>query len=315
MDRPIGVVTVTFNSDGVIRPFMDSLLKQGHKDFRLYVVDNASSDGTLRSVAEYRDPRTVVIANQENVGVAEGNNIGIRAALKDGCESVLLINNDTVFGSDLISGLRNALVEHKCEMVVPKMLFFDEPDRIWCAGGEFSHWRGTARHFGFCEADDGRFDELQVVEYSPTCCVLIKRAVFDKVGLMDANYFAYFDDTDFCLRAYRAGITMFYIPGLRLFHKVSSLVGRKSETALRLLTRNHVYHVLKNYNLWMRPYYLTVCQVHALGRSLFGSARPKAFLVAERAFWEGLLAYRSRSSGRTYNLREPSSMRREVPSS
>lgn len=296
----IGVVTVTFNSEGVIRPFMDSLLKQDYGDFRLYVVDNASSDETLRAVGEYRDSRIVVIANRENVGVAEGNNIGIRAALDDGCAEVLLLNNDTVFGPDLFTKLQDGLREHQCDMIVPKILFYDEPDKIWCAGGEFRHWRGTARHFGFCEKDDGSFDQERRVDYCPTCCMLIKREVFERVGLMDANYFAYFDDTDFCLRAYRASLTMFYIPGAQLLHKVSSLIGSKSETALRLLTRNHVYYVLKSYDLWKAAYYLPVCQAHALGRSLFSKTKAKALFITERAFWEGLFAYSARGPSSEY---------------
>lgn len=292
MDRPIGVVTVTFNSDGVIRPFMDSLLKQGHKDFRLYVVDNASSDGTLRSVAEYRDPRIVVIANRENVGVAEGNNIGIRAALKDGCESVLLINNDTVFGSDLISRLSGALAEHNCEMVVPKVLFFDEPDRIWCAGGEFSRWRGTARHFGLGERDDGRFDEPRVVEYSPTCCMLIRDEVFRRIGLMDPNYFVYFDDTDFCWRAHKRGVRLVYAPAVRLLHRVSSLVGgRESEIAIRYGARNRLYYLLKTQSLIQNLICAPAYQIYLVWRYLVVRRSMKAFRVAQKGLRDGIALY------------------------
>ncbi|PYV68331.1 MAG: glycosyltransferase family 2 protein, partial [Acidobacteria bacterium] len=111
MDKPklIGVVTVTYNSGTVIRDFLDSMLKQSHTDFVLYVVDNASSDDTVAIVATYRDPRVLTIRNSENLGVAEGNNVGIRAALRDGFASVLLINNDTIFDCDVISKLFNGL--------------------------------------------------------------------------------------------------------------------------------------------------------------------------------------------------------------
>jgi GT2 family glycosyltransferase len=91
----IGIVTVTFNSASVIEGFMDSVLKQTGAKFILYVIDNASSDDTLNRLSEYQDPRIVVIPNQINVGVAEGNNIGIRAALNRGCTFVLFLNNET----------------------------------------------------------------------------------------------------------------------------------------------------------------------------------------------------------------------------
>src|SRR5258708_16528570 len=149
----IGVVTVTFNSGTVIHDFMNSVLKQSHAEFLLYVVDNVSCDDTLKALAEYQGPKLVVIANQVNVGVAEGNNIGIRAALKDGCSSVLLVNNDTVFDCDLLSKLVAGLSEYECGMIVPKILYFNEPEKIWCAGGYFSRYRGSARHFGFDRKD------------------------------------------------------------------------------------------------------------------------------------------------------------------
>jgi GT2 family glycosyltransferase len=285
----VGAVTVTFNSEAVIGPFMDSMLKQDYRDFRLYVIDNASSDGTLRAIAEYRDPRMVVIANRENVGVAEGNNKGIRAALADGCDAVLLINNDTVFGPDLISGLFAALAEHECEMVVPKILFYDEPDKIWCAGGYLSWVRGSARHFGFGRKDDGRFDHAQQVNYNPTCCMLIKREVFERVGLIDANYFVYFDDTDFCLRAYRAGVRLFYVPEARLLHKVGHLTGgSESLFTIRYSTRNHVYYLLKHFPTWQAWALLLAFQGHITFKYLLLRRSTDIFFMAERAFREGL---------------------------
>jgi len=296
MDKPklIGVVTVTYNSGTVIRDFLDSMLKQSHTDFVLYVVDNASSDDTVAIVATYRDPRVLTIRNSENLGVAEGNNVGIRAALRDGFASVLLINNDTIFDCDVISKLFNELGKHHCDMIVPKILYFDPSDKVWCAGGAFSPLRGAARHFGFGQKDDGRFDQVREVHYSPTCCMLIKREVFERIGLMDAKYFVYFDDIDFCLRARRAGMKLVYLPAARVYHKVSSLIGHRSDLALRYFTRNHVYYVMKNFQLWTILYYLPVCQVHILRRCLRAKKKAKAFLVAERAFWEGLMLFYSR---------------------
>lgn len=285
--KPVGVVTVTYNSGTVIRDFVASLLKQSHTNFILYAVDNASSDETLGLLADYRDPRVLIIPNSENLGVAEGNNIGIRAALRDGCASVLLINNDTVIDSDVISRLLNGLEQYHCDMIVPKILYFDPSDTVWCAGGAFSPLRGAARHFGFGQKDDGKFDQPREVQYSPTCCMLIKKGVFERIGLMDAKYFVYFDDTDFCLRARRAGMKLVYLPTARVYHKVSSLIGHRSDLHLRYFTRNHVYYVMKNFRPWMILYYLPICQAHVFRRCLIAKNKAQAFFLAEKAFWEG----------------------------
>ena len=292
---PVGIVTVTFNSAGVISGFMESLLKQTHSDFILYIIDNASFDQTLQKVAEYSDSRIVLMRNATNVGVAEGNNIGIREALKDGCTSVLLINNDTVFDSQLLGTLTNAFARYGCGMVVPKILYFDDPKRIWCAGGYFIRLRGSARHFGHRRRDSGAFDQPRLVEYAPTCCMLIARDVFTRIGLMDANYFAYFDDTDFCYRANEAGITLLYLPSARLLHKVSSLTGDGSDFTNRYAVRNHIYYCLKHFPKWKLVLFFPAYQLHLFSKFLVLCRKPQTFLMAERAFWEGIRLFRSRA--------------------
>jgi GT2 family glycosyltransferase len=297
MDKraPVGVVTVTFNSASVISGFMDSLLKQTHTEFILYVIDNASTDETLTQLSEYDDARLVIVPNKNNAGVAEGNNIGIRAALRDGCTSVLLINNDTVFDSNLLSKLVEGVQHHQCDMLVPKILYFDDPETIWCAGGYFSRIRRSARHFGHGQKDKGRFDRPRLIDYSPTCCMLIRAEVFERIGLMDANYFVYFDDTDFCYRAYRAGVKLFYLPTARMLHKVGSLTGGESDFYYSYTIRNHVYYILKHFPRWQILFYFPAYQLHILAKFILLLRKPRTFLLAERAFWAGISLFYSRS--------------------
>jgi len=290
----VGVVTVTHNSASVIRGFMDSLLKQTHTELILYVVDNASSDETLRLLSEYQHAKMVLIPNTANLGVAEGNNIGIRAAMKEGCSFVLLINNDTVFAIDLVAKLLEGLNQHRSEMIIPKILYFDQPERIWCAGGTFSWIRGSARHWGLDQKDNQSFDQPREVSYGPTCCMLIKCEVFEQIGLMDPAYFVYFDDTDFCRRAYRAGIRLFYLPSARLLHKVSSLTGSQSDFTIRHLVRNHVYYLLKNFPPWQTMIYLPAFQVKIVARYLFAPTKLRVFVVTEKGFFEGISMFRNR---------------------
>lgn len=291
----VGLVTVTFNSGKVIRGFMDSVLRQSHGEFLLYVVDNASSDESLKLLSEYKDSRITLIPNQINVGVAEGNNIGIRAAFKDGCTSVLLVNNDTEFESELVAKLLAGFATFQCDMIVPKILYFDQPDRIWCAGGSLSQVRGTARHLGWNQKDDGSFDTARAVNYGPTCCMLIKSEVFSRVGLMDANYFAYFDDTDFCQRAYQEGISLYYLPSARLLHKVGSLTGGvESEFSTRYGVRNRVYYLLKSYPYWQSLICVPLYEVYILFKYIIVQHRMKSFWIAQKAFWEGICLSASR---------------------
>jgi GT2 family glycosyltransferase len=300
----VGIVTVTYNSTRVLHDFLVSILKQRYQDFALYVIDNASSDKTVQRLREYHDPRIVLIQNSVNAGVAAGNNIGIRAALKDGCDFVLLINNDTVFDSDLLLKLTEGLEEHKCDIIVPKISFYDNPDTIWYGGGYFNRLRACGNHFGLGQRDEGQFDVARRVSYSPTCCMLIRCEVFQRIGFMDASYFLYFDDTDFCLRAYRSGIKLFYLPLARVLHKESSLTGGYSEFTIRYITRNHMYYLLKHYLWWQVCFYGLLFYLYLPAKYLFLLRRPRIYWVAQKAYWEGISLFVS-NLGRIERKVEP----------
>lgn len=122
MDK-IGVVTVTFNSEEVIEDFLKSLLAQTYEMFSLYVIDNSSTDLTLNKLEKWDDCRINVMKNTANLGVAAGNNQGIKLALEEGCDSILLINNDTVFEKTLLSKLLEVIKQNNCSIATPKMMY------------------------------------------------------------------------------------------------------------------------------------------------------------------------------------------------
>ncbi len=297
----VGIITVTFNSVAVIRDFLNSVLTQTYDEFRLYIVDNASSDATLEKVAEYGDARIVTIRNPVNAGAAEGNNIGIKAALRDDCEHIMLVNNDTVLEPELLGQLLTGMKRYEVDIAVPKILYFDEPDRIWSAGGYFSSIRGSARHFGSDRKDNGKFDDCRTIEYAPTTCMLLRRDVFDRVGFLDPNYFAYFEDTDFCHRAREKRVKLFYIATARLLHKVSSLTGRDSDFTICYSIRNHLYYMMKNFPVWQRLYYLPALQFHLIAKFLVMRCDLRAWRLTEKAFFDGISLYNaSRSSNKPF---------------
>jgi GT2 family glycosyltransferase len=288
--QKIGVVTVAYNSDRVIDGFLTSLLRQTHSDFILYIVDNASSDGTLAKVAAYDDSRIHVLANPENLGAAEGNNQGISAALGAGCDAVLLINNDTEFDPSLLDQLASAIEKHACDMVAPKILFHDNQQTIWSAGGGLSRWKCYAPFlYGHLEVDRGQYDEPRKLENAPTTCLLMRKEVFQRVGLLDSKYFAYWEDVDFCYRANRAGLRIMYLPSARLLHKAHSLTGGLlSDFMMRYTTRNRVYFMLKHFGPWWCLYYVPAYQVYLVLQLMLRKVGWPRFWLREKALVEGL---------------------------
>ena len=291
----IGVDTVSYNSADVLPGFLDSMMKQAHSEFLLFAVDNSSSDSTLTILRQCSDPRLRVIANLENRGVAAGNNQGIRAALEAGCNSVMLLNNDTEFDCDFLSLLGGGLERNDVDMVCPKIMYFDQPDRIWAAGGAFRPWLAYGiKHLGEGEIDRGQFNQAKLVTYVPTCCVLIRKEVFEKVGLMDERYFVYVDDVDFMYRALNLGIRLMYIPEAKLLHKVGSLTGGvESPFAARFCTRNRVYFLLRHFGILRALPILVLYQAHFIAGLLYGRFNLSSLAIKEKATWEGFTMWKN----------------------
>jgi GT2 family glycosyltransferase len=259
--KKVGIVTITYNSAQVILPFMRSVLDQTHAEFTLYIIDNISKDNTLELVRTFKDTRIVIISNKKNVGVAAGNNQGIRRALADQCELILLLNNDVEFEESLLEKLVGQLDEQGCSLVAPKMMYHPETHLIWWAGTKFHRVNGCmTKHIGIQEEDHGQYDKVEPMDYAPTCCVLMKKEVIEDIGLMDEKYFAYYDDTDFFYRIYVQGKhKLVYYPFARFYHKVGGLSKMKEGGArkfkfndfyIHLNTRNHVYYLRKQGNFW-----------------------------------------------------------------
>ena len=290
----IGVVTVTYNSSKVIEDFMTSILSQTHVNFTLYIIDNSSSDETLEKLSKYNDQRIVIIKNKDNLGVAAGNNQGISASIKSNCEYIILINNDTEFDSQLIEMMLKGLDNYSCDIIVPKIMYHDNPKIIWSAGGYFRPWAAClCAHYGIGALDYGQYDNVRRIEYAPTCCMLIKKTVFDTIGLMDEKYFVYYDDSEFCFRAMKLEISMFYLPTVVLLHKVSSLTGGQKTTSERSdftvhhLTRGLVYSIKKHQGIASAPFIFFYAAFLFL-KFLIGKESLKVFQVKKKAFLEAL---------------------------
>ena len=252
----IGLVTITYNSADVIRGFLESTFSQTFQNFIIYIIDNNSQDNTIEILKENTDSRIELVKNKENVGVAKANNQGIELALKDNCTQVLIINNDVEFEKQLFEKMLQIQKDKNCSLVVPKMMYFDTPDYIWYAGSSFIKKKGFLPiHKGIKQKDRSQFDGVYPVEYAPTCCLLVKKEVFQDVGMMDEKYFVYFDDTDFSYRVLKDGRhKLFYFSDTKFYHKVGSLTKSvekekkreyRGDFFIKQNTRNHIYFLKK----------------------------------------------------------------------
>jgi len=301
MDK-IGLVTITYNSEDVLKSFIECVWRQSYKNLILYVIDNASADETLKILEFENDERLVVIKNEKNFGVAKANNQGIIQALNDGCNQVLIINNDVEFETTLIKKLLKIQNEKDCSLVTPKMMYYDNPKRIWYAGSWFIKKKGyLPLHRGMRELDDGQYDKIVEVEYAPTCCLLAKKEVFDDIGLMNEKYFVYFDDTDFSYRIWKSGKhKMYYYPFVEFYHKVGSLTKSfnkaekrtyRSDFFLKQNTRNHIYFLKQIGGLYSWFFIIWLFFKNNIRFVINPQIRknPATFKLIIKSYFEGLL--------------------------
>lgn len=239
----LGLVTVLYNSPDVIDDFFYSLSCQAYTDYHLYLVDNSSISEPLDKskllAAKYNIPVTFIDNEGANVGVAAGNNQGIKAALSDGCECIGLINNDLIFEQPMTLSNLILSMNDKYDFVSPKILAYPDGD-IWFDGGYFDLLKGTTPHIN-------KNSVSSVIPYAPTCFLICKAEVFAVCGLMDEWYFAYYDDSDFVFRLNNSGFKLGFINDVVIKHKVSSSTGGLySDFSLYYGNRNRIYFIRKN---------------------------------------------------------------------
>jgi GT2 family glycosyltransferase len=220
------IIVLNWNGKELTLACIDSLMQSTYENASILLVDNASNDGTIEAVRDRFGEAVEIIRNDSNLGFARGNNVGIEAALRNDAEFIMLLNNDTVVDATLVTSLVDAMTRSPGVGIAgPKIYYFDPPDCIWFAGGEVFLWRGTARHTGIREKDHGQYDRERDVDYITGCAMMVRRAVVESIGTLDHAYTAYFEDTDFCMRARRAGYAIRFVPAGKVWHKISQSTG------------------------------------------------------------------------------------------
>lgn len=224
-EQVLHVVVLNWNGEKVIRECLSSLMKVRDVHLEIIVVDNASDDGSTEIVRK-EFPSATLVSNPRNLLFAEGNNIGIRQAMESGARRILFLNNDTEVEPFFAGRLLDALESDPGAGIAgPKILYFDDPQKIWYGGAGFYPVLGIPRHFGIRRMDGSFPEERCETEWVSGCAMLVKREVIEDVGGFDPSYEMYCEDVDFCLRARRAGWKCIYEPNARVWHKVSSSSG------------------------------------------------------------------------------------------
>lgn len=287
----LGIVTVTYNSQLFIGEFLRCCMMQSLNDFRLLIIDNASSDQTVNTIQGFDDNRIKILLNKENLGYAIACNQGIAHFRSLHVPEILFINNDTIFDKNLFEDLVLARASYSADSVVPRITYATDPDRNWWAGGQFNYWRGfQAQHLGEGQTNNPLDTLPRFCPVASGCCILFAIDVFDVAGLFDPRLFVYWEDTDFCIRMRSHGLTILYHPGIALRHKVSmSTGGPQSDFSIYYYHRNQIYIIRKYHGPLVLVAQILLIVSKSLFRFLIRVDKFRHFRLRLRAMMAGLV--------------------------
>ncbi|MCX6763624.1 MAG: glycosyltransferase family 2 protein [Candidatus Moranbacteria bacterium] len=239
-------IILNYNGKQVIKPCLSSVFKIDYPNFEVVVVDNNSKDGSLE-MAKSDFSKAHFIQNLENLGFASGNNVGIRFALERTAEYILLLNNDTEVEKDFLKNLIEAAELDKNAGLLSPVIFNKINHKIWFSGGRIDWLRMRTEHFF-----NSRTEDSYATGYVSGCAMLVKAEVFKKIGLLDEDYFLYWEDADFSWRARQAGFKNRVVSSSWAYHTEQS--ADKKEPKIYWLVVSGLIFFKKNTPLFLRPW-------------------------------------------------------------
>jgi len=246
MKQPL-IITVLLNTnrrDDTLAA-LDSLEKSTYDNHRVIVLDNASTDGSVEAIRS-ASPSVQIIRLEKNLGYAGNNNVGIKEALIQGAEWVLVLNEDTIMAKDCLTRLIDAgKTNLKIGIAGPMVYHNNEPDVIQSAGGMLGrYWQSW--HIAQNEQDRGQFSQPHFVDWISGCAILVRREVIEQIGALDDRFFYYWEETEWCMRAKKKGWLILHVPQAKLWHKGVQRDYHPSPNVTYYATRNHFLLMAKH---------------------------------------------------------------------
>ena len=257
----VTIIILTWNNKDDTIECLDSLRSLTYPNFDIVLVDNGSTDGSLACISA-RYPALAIVANEKNLGFAEGNNVGITYALAKGAEYVLILNNDTVAEPGFLDALMEvAESDPRIGIIGPKIVYYHNPAKIWSTGGRINLFTGVSTNIRDNDSHES-CQGVKIVDYVSGCALLIKTEAIQRVGLFDKDYFLYLEDSDLNFRAHLQGYLSIVNCDTTILHKAGASSSAVRDSIYYYFARNSLLFLKKN-GSW---YHYPTCILSILAR-------------------------------------------------
>lgn len=235
--KSVSLIVLNWKRPDLTIDTVKSLQTITHPNFsyQIIIVDNGSGDDSVKKFnhAFSTDKNIVILETKNNLGYAEGNNFGIRYALKQNADYVLIINNDVIVKPNFLQEIVNFHISHpQYSLISPKIYFApgheyhqhryskDQLGKvIWSTGGHIDWNNIIGSNIGIDDVDIGQYNDItDNIDFLSGCCLFITAKAIQKIGSFDPKYFMYLEDVDLCQRALKAGYQLAYCPNAVIWH-------------------------------------------------------------------------------------------------
>lgn len=232
----LAVITINYNLSHETIPCVESVIASDYQDLVVYLIDNGSThDDYLKLRSHFTDNEKVsVLRIESNCGYVGGVNFGLRKALEESPDYILIMNNDTVLDRSAIGYLTDAAQRHQNRAIISgKVYYYDHPDILQHTGEVITDRRYLkAIAPGRNERDTGQYDVETERDALDDVFWLLPLQVVEDVGFYCDSFFLYAEQGDYALRARDKGYKLIYTPAAKIWHKVSMTTGNGNPTAL-----------------------------------------------------------------------------------
>lgn len=267
----VSILLVNYNQPEVTYACLQSIGHLKYLNYEVWVVDNNSN--TEKRINPALFPDVNYIQSETNLGFAGGNNLAIKQCTGD---YILLLNNDTEVEPELLETLLDTYDKHPDAGIVSTKIVFHQTNILQYAGtGAINPLTCRGNTNGYKETDQGQYDHVRKTDLSHGACMMIKREVIEKIGLLSEEFFLYYEEYDFCEMAKKAGFEIYYNGLCKVYHKESVSVGKLSPLKSYYMSKNRVLFAKRNFKGWQKVisiayYYLLALPKNVLAESLKG---------------------------------------------